>query len=371
MDLKTKIVGYSKEIGIDLIGFMSAEPLEELRGLLNERKEKNYLSGFEEKDINKRLDPKLTFSEAKTIIVIGVSYNIKENKHTQIIKGGKISTSAFGIDYHLVLKNKMEMLSEYIGKKTKCFKYQSYVDTGPLVDRHLAYKSGIGFYGKNNCIISEKYGSWIFIGYIICNLDIKSDKPQISTCASCNMCIESCPTGALMDGRDYNAKKCISYLTQTKDNIDYYLREKMGRSIYGCDICQSVCPHNKNVLYGQERAFVCNESFVDIDLINILELSNKQFKELFGKTAAGWRGKNIIKRNALIAIGNSRDVGYMKHLIKYLNHDSILIRKYTAWSILKLDKSKGKEILDKHIKVEKNEEVIKEIKNLYKYYLKK
>lgn len=371
MVLRNSIIKYSKEIGIDLIGFTKAEPLEELRGLLNDRKSKNYLSGFEEKDIEKRINPFLTLKEVKTIIVIGISYYVDE-KEINYKKNhkyyGKFSRSTWGIDYHIILKEKMEKLIDFIKRKVGEFSYKYFVDTGPLVDRHLAYKANIGWYGKNNCIINEDYGSWIFIGYILCDLDIKVDDYCKKFCLDCNKCINSCPTGALKNDYNYNAKKCISYLTQTKEEIDYKLREKMGNSIYGCDICQSVCPHNKEIITKKNNFFYPEEFSYYPNLLEILEMSNKEFKRKYGSTAAGWRGKNIIRRNALIAIGNSGDKEAINIIKKYLKDDSIMIRKYTAWAILKLDKKRGKEILNKHLKVERYEEVVEEINNLFRYF---
>lgn len=371
VNIKEKIINYSKEVGIDLIGFTKAETDHDLKLILKDREKKNFLSGFEEKDIDKRVDPRLILNDAKTIIVLGISYHsdkeeTEEASNIEIL--GKISRSSWGRDYHIVLKEKMKSLSEYIENEVDDFKYNSFVDTGPLVDRHLAYMAGIGVYGKNNCIISKEYGSWIFIGYIICNLEVEGDNPEKRSCNGCNICINSCPTGALMDNYEYNAKLCISYLTQTKDDIEYSLREKMGDSLYGCDICQIVCPCNADIAMGNEVFRPENRNDTP-NLFELLELSNRQFKKRFGETAFSWRGNKIIKRNALIALGNSKNKKLVKYLVEYLNNPSAIIRKYTAWAIINLDKAKGKTILDEHLKEEKEIEVIEEIRKLYKYYL--
>ncbi len=373
MDIKNKIINYSRKLKVDLVGFTDAKPLEELRGLIIERKSNNYLSGFEERDIEKRLNPHITLQEAKSIIVIGMSYAIDEKqlRNKENNEGfGIITRSAWGKDYHQVLMERMESLTKYIKEEVPGFIYRIFVDTGPLVDRHLAYKSGIGFYGKNNCIISKEYGSWIFIGYILCNLDIEPDETTNISCINCNKCIINCPTNALMENGLYNAKRCISYLTQTKEDIPYDLREKMGYSIYGCDICQVTCPHNADVKISNNQEFMAKDYFLDIRPIDILDLTNKDFKEKFKGTAAGWRGKNVIKRNAIIALGNSQKGEYINCLKKYLYHDSIMLVKYSAWAIIRIDKVLGKEILDKYLDSKKsNDNVIKEIERLYEYYL--
>lgn len=371
MNIKEKIKEYAAKIDIDLIGFTRAENFTDLEEILRERESRDFLSGFEEKNMEKRINPYLTLEEAETIIVIGISYYVAE-KDVEYIKNaeiyGNISRSSWGRDYHSVLKEKMKNLSAYIERETKNFRFKYFVDTGPLVDRYLAYKAGIGWYGKNNCIISKDYGSWIFIGYIICNLKLEINDIERTSCQSCNKCIKGCPTGALMENYQYNSKLCISYLTQTKEDIDYRLREKMGNSLYGCDICQLVCPYNLYVKSGQ-RDFIPHRDSHNPHLLELLKLSNKEFKKKFGHTALGWRGNKIIKRNALIALGNSSKREVVKDLKEYLDNPSIMIRKYTAWAIIRLDKKRGKEILDDHLKKEEEREVIKEIKKLYKFYL--
>ncbi len=258
----------------------------------------------------------------------------------------------------------MIKLIENIDKDIEGFKYKYFVDTGPLVDRYLAYKAGIGWYGKNNCIINSEYGSWIFIGYIICNLEIEGDKPYKNSCLNCKKCIDLCPTGALMDNYKYNAKRCISYLTVTKENIEYDLREKMTDNIYGCDICQSRCPHNQNAVKVKNNGFEIEKYNLDVDPLDILNMSKGDFKKRFGDVALAWRGYNVIKRNAIIALGNSKDSSIIKDLKKILDHDSTMIRKYTAWAIINLDKKIGREILEKRLDIEKDRDVTNEFKRL-------
>ncbi|WP_432665731.1 tRNA epoxyqueuosine(34) reductase QueG [Wukongibacter baidiensis] len=387
MITKEKIIKYAKEIDIDLIGFTKAEVYHDLSEILKEREAKGFLSGFEEKDIEKRINPQLSFEDVKTIIVVGISYYVKKEdvEATSMAKlHGKISRSSWGKDYHNVLRDRMKNLSEYITKHESNFEFKYYVDTGPLVDRHLAYKAGIGWYGKNNCIISKDHGSWIFIGYILSNLELEavnkdtillesqaadmiSNEENIS-CKDCNECIKACPTNAIMKNYQYNSKLCISYLTQTKDDIDYRLREKMGNSLYGCDICQMVCPYNKGITTSC-KDFVPESEIYKPDLLELLKLSNKQFKKKFGETALSWRGNRIIKRNAIIAIGNSGKKEVLHNLVEYLNNPSVMIRKYTAWAIMRLDKERGKKILDEYLNKEEESEIIDEIKKLYSYYL--
>jgi len=296
--MKQDIIEYSKLIGIDLIGFTNAEAFTELRPILVSRERDKYLSGFEEKDIEKRIDPRLTMEDAQSIIVIGQGYyhpmDSKDIKRPQF--HGELARTAWGKDYHIVLKDKLTKLAEYINNIIPSFKYKAFVDTGPLVDRHVAHRAGLGWFGYNSTLINEKFGSWFFIGYMLNNLSIEPDEPTKSKCLECNLCIKTCPGGAIKGPYSFNSKKCLSYILQQRDIIPHEKREKLGNRLYGCDVCQSVCPHNKDSHPLSEEDFIPKEIPSHLDLINLLKMTNKEFKELFSKNASGWRGKKILQR---------------------------------------------------------------------------
>lgn len=336
MKIKEYIIDKSKELNIDIVGFADCEALEDIRGYLLERKKLNRQTEFEEDDIERRLDPKITFPQCKSIISIGISYNNDYRENPDYRLKGIISKSSWGIDYHIVLKNRMESLIDEI-KKVTDFNYKYFVDTGPLIDREIARKSGIGYYGKNCSIINEKYGSFIFLGYILTDLDIDEfSTPEMSKCDDCNLCIKACPTGALEGAYRVNPKKCISYLTQTRDNIPYELREKMGSKIYGCDTCQKACPKNKNILKPNHKEFIPRDTKGYVDIEKLLYISNREFKEIYGKMAGSWRGKNILRRNAIIALANKKEKDNIKLLMPLLEDPSPMIREYASWAIDKL-----------------------------------
>ncbi|AFS78089.1 4Fe-4S ferredoxin, iron-sulpur binding domain protein [Gottschalkia acidurici 9a] len=360
MNIKKYIIDKCKEVGIDIIGFTNSNEFTELSEFLKNRKEKNYETEFEEKDIEKRISPRKIMGEGETIIVIGVSYD----KSGVMYEG--ISKSSVGTDYHIVLNEKMNKLIDEIKKVQKDFKYFSGVDTTPLIDRYLAKKSGIGWFGRNCSIINDEYGSFIFIGYIITNLKLEEDREVESKCKDCDLCIRSCPVGAIKPNYELNAKRCISYLTQTKETIPYELRDKMENKIYGCDTCQLVCPKNKDII--EKRTSQWEGAYKNIDLEELFKMTNKEFTEKYGHMAFSWRGKNIIKRNIIIKMGNLKNKDYMKLLKVALKDNSPMIRKYSAWSILKIDFNSGLNILEEHIKNEKDGDVISEINNLIDYF---
>ena len=189
MDIKKCIVDISKEIGIDIIGFTDCSPLDVKDFLLNKRKS-NKFTEFEEKDIEKRINPKLTMENCKSIIVIGVSYNVDFKPEKRYNLNGSISMSSWGTDYHKVLRIKIETLIEKI-KENMDFEYKAFVDTGPLVDRELARRAGVGYFGKNCSIINKDFGSFIFLGYILTDIEINPDNSVEDDCGDCDLCLRA------------------------------------------------------------------------------------------------------------------------------------------------------------------------------------
>ncbi len=289
--MKEKIIGFCHENQIEYVGIAPALPMEELKNHILARRKKYGISSFEEKDIEKRTNPKLIMDDAKSIIVCLFPYNVGENKKTNISSYAKIP------DYHIIVKNKLEKICAFIKTVKEDAKLVSYTDTGPLADKYLAYLAGLGFWGKNSLIINDKYGSYIFIGYIVTNLDLEPDKPSGKTCAGCNKCIESCPGNAILNEFDFNCQNCVSYITQLKEinDLQRKILEKQS-SVYGCDICQTVCPHNENAVKTPIKEFY--EKKVDkLSKNELLNMTNKEFKEKYGDFPFSWRGKAVILKN--------------------------------------------------------------------------
>lgn len=368
MDIKQYIIRKSNELDIDMVGFTDCKPLLNIREYLMERKRKDRETEFEEEDIRRRIDPKVIFPECKAIIVISMSYNNEFSMGPKKLPWGKLSKSSWGLDYHIILRKKMDKLIDEIQRKKK-FNYKSFVDTGPLVDRELAKNAGIGYYGKNCSVINPKYGSFIFIGYILTDLDMKIDSTILKEdCGDCVLCLKACPTGALESSYRLNPKRCISYLTQTKERIPYDLRRHMGNSIYGCDICQKVCPKNKGISMGNHEEFIPTENKSYIDIGDILSISNREFNTRYSSMAGSWRGRNIWRRNGIIALGNTKDKIYLPMLKPFLKDPSPMIREYTAWAILNIDYKHGMVWIRDILEYEGDKIVKLEIERLIDYF---
>ena len=295
---KNKLIEIFNSKGLDTVGIAPIGPYYELEKILKYKVENNLITGMEEADIEKRINPKLIMDNAKSIIVCAFPYYIGN------IKGSNISKYCYGKDYHLVINKKLQEICEDIKERINDFEYKIFTDNGPLVDRYLAYLSGIGYFGINNNIITDKYGSYIFIGYIVNNHEFISDKPLDKTCLKCNKCVKYCPGNALEGNYNMDPKKCLSFITQKKDDLskEEVTKLKNNNMIFGCDICQDVCPHNKDVDMTTIDEFTSN-LIIKVDKEEINEISNKEFKRRYGDRAFSWRGRKIIKRNLEIILG--------------------------------------------------------------------
>ncbi|MGV8145719.1 MAG: tRNA epoxyqueuosine(34) reductase QueG [Alkaliphilus sp.] len=340
--LKKRIISKAYLLNIDLIGFTTASRFDRLENILNERKKRNYLSEFEEDNLEVRVDPRKTLKTAKSIIVIGQSYystsNSCQNAKDWSKLQGDFARISWGKDYHIVLKKKLDELGSYISSEHFKFEFLSFVDTGPLVDRHLAWRAGLGIFGHNNCLINDKFGSWFVIGYMLTNLEIEPDKPKEDNyCINCNVCIRECPTGAIEKPYLINVKKCISHILQSKDNIAEDDRDLLGTQLYGCDRCQSKCPKNFAIAETSLEEFKPRTK--RIELIDLLAMSNKKFKKVFKENSSGWRGKKILQRNAIIALGNHKNIAALPYLLPFLTDDRVEMREYAKWAIERIEKS--------------------------------
>lgn len=334
---KEDIREFAYKSGIDIVGFASPDCLFEYRDLLRNRFENGLSCSIEEKDIEKRINPYYFLEDVKSIVSVAVSYNIDYEDDFQKSGYGTISRTAWGIDYHKVLINLLEKLRNFILSKCNDAKAVLLVDNNPLLERAIAYNAGIGFYGKNNMIINEEYGSYLFLGEMLLNIHFEPDEKVESKCGSCRRCLKACPGKALVEEYKIDANKCLSYATINKGYLSDDTIKKLGTRIYGCDVCQEVCPFNKTAKHVKKDEFIPRELKPKPDLKEILSLDKKKFHEVFGPTSASWRGKNTIIRNAIIAAINSNDTRAVEPLKSLINGESAYLRGYSAYALSILD----------------------------------
>lgn len=345
VQLQEAVRAYALEIGIDKIGFTTAAPFRELKNRLKRQQELGYQSGFEEKDLDKRTEPALLLDQAESIIAIAVAY---PSRMVDAPKGklgdrrGIFCRASWGLDYHTVLREKLQLLEDFIKEQLPTARLRSMVDTGELSDRAVAERAGIGWSGKNCSIITPEFGSYVYLGEMITNLPFAPDVPMEDDCGDCTLCMDACPTGALIVGGQLNAQRCIAFLTQTKTAIPEEFRDEFGNRIYGCDTCQTICPKNKRMHNLHQHAFQPEPELAKPRLQPLLKLSNREFKEKFGHVSGSWRGKNPIQRNAIIALAHFKEESAVPELIQMLRDDPRpVIRSTIAWALGKIGTEEG------------------------------
>ncbi|UOE56532.1 tRNA epoxyqueuosine(34) reductase QueG [Cytobacillus oceanisediminis] len=360
-----EVIEYSKTIGIDKIGFTAASTFDEMKNRLIRQQELQYQSGFEEPDIEKRVSPSLLMDMPRSIISIAVAYPSKMKVRVVSKRGerrGIFCRASWGKDYHHILRERLQKLEEFIQSRIPEAICKSMVDTGELVDRAVAQRAGIGWSGKNCSIITPEFGSYVYLGEMITNLPFEPDKPMEDGCGSCNKCVDVCPTGALIQGGQLDAQKCIAFLTQTKGFLAEPFREKLGNRLYGCDTCQTVCPENKGKDFHLHEEMEPDPEVAKPLLRPLLFISNREFKEKYGPVSGSWRGKKPIQRNAIIALAHYKDETAVEDLIKVMTEDPRpVIRGTAAWALGKIGGEESLAALEQALQQEKDGEVIAEI----------
>ncbi|MGM0509443.1 MAG: tRNA epoxyqueuosine(34) reductase QueG [Fusobacteriota bacterium] len=318
---KNNLKNILKEYNLDTYGITNVSDFSYLKDIFKEKKSKDGFADFDEMDFQKRANLNNILPGIKSIISIAFPY--KTSKDTFKNKNYNISSYAIRPDYHYTVK---KILTDVINNLKNIYpnnKFDIYVDSNPLFEKEIAMKSGIGSYGKNSLLYTEKYGSYFFLAEIITDLFIDGNDYAFSeNCINCNKCVDECPNGAILDGK-LNAKKCIAYLTNTKKDID---PKKVYDNLWGCDICQDVCPQNQNISYSKIKYFEPIED-IFLPLEEIIFKSNNKIRKYYNKSAIGWTGPNILKRNAIIIMGNSLDKKYIPFLKKFIttsNNDMLV-----------------------------------------------
>ncbi|WP_342488647.1 tRNA epoxyqueuosine(34) reductase QueG [Bacillus sp. FSL M8-0266] len=364
-ELKEELIQYAKEIGVDKIRFASADTFDSLKDRLILHESLGYLSGFEEPDIEKRTNPSLLLPKAKSIVAIALAYPSKMKdapRSTKDARRGIFCRASWGTDYHVVLKKKLDMLEEFLRSKHVDIRTKSMVDTGELSDRAVAERAGIGFSAKNCMIITPEFGSYVYLAEMITNVPFEPDEKIEDQCGTCNKCVDSCPTGALVNPGQLNSQRCISFLTQTKGFLPDEFRSKIGNRLYGCDTCQIVCPINKGKDFHLHHEMEPDPEIAKPLLKPLLTISNREFKEKYGHVSGSWRGKKPIQRNAILALAHFKDTSALPVLIELMHKDPRpVIRGTAAWAIGKIGDEELLPELEKALERESDEEAKQEI----------
>lgn len=364
-ELQQQLIEYAKSIGVDKIGFTTASPFHELKNRLRRQQELHFQSGFEESDVALRTEPLRLLDGAESIIAIAIAYPSKMKDVPVGKKGerrGVFCRASWGVDYHVAVRERLQKIEQWLIERVPGVRIKSMVDTGELVDRAVAERAGIGWNGKNCSIITPEFGSYVYLGELITNIPFIPDQPIEDECGDCTLCLNVCPTGALVEARQLNSQRCIAYLTQTKGFLPDEFRSKIGNRLYGCDTCQTVCPKNKGKANWIHEEFTPDPEIAKPLLTPLLSISNKQFKAKFGHVSGAWRGKKPIQRNAILALAHFKEEAAVPELIDVLKKDERPVMRGTAaWALGKIGGTEAEEALQRAMQHETDTEVLEEI----------
>ena len=313
MDTSTRLTEqirqFAHQLGFEACGFAKARRLED-----EERKLEQWLTQgmhgemkWMENHFDKRVDPTKLVPGAKTVVSVLCSYHQPElfRKQAEKEEEPRISNYALGDDYHPVLKEKLFRLFEFTREQAGHVEGRVFVDSAPVLDKAWAVQAGLGWMGKNSNILNKQLGSWFFIGEMIIDLELEFDEMTTDHCGSCTRCIDACPTDAIYEPYKVDGSKCISYFTiELRNEIPEEYHDKMGNWIYGCDICQDVCPWNRKAKAGSEQRLMARPDLIDNDVDYWEELDLQEYRRLFKKSAVKRAKFDGLKRNIRIAVSN-------------------------------------------------------------------
>lgn len=287
--------------------------------------------------VEKRADPRRIMPEARSIVVVGMNYYPGDFPTAEGLRG-RVSRYAWGVDYHDVMWKKLGQLAEWIEEQVeRSVAHRVYVDTGPLLERELAQRAGLGWIGKNTNLINPGLGSYLFLGELLLDLELEPDEPfQADRCGACTACLDACPTDALVSPRTLDARRCISYLTiEHRGSVPEELRPLLDDWVFGCDVCQQVCPWNRRFARPtDEPAF--RDGHAMLDLLGLLALDEETFRARFRHTPL-WRARRAgLLRSAAVVLGNLGDPAAVSALERALS-DEPLVAEHAAWAFEHLE----------------------------------
>lgn len=345
--ISERIRGRAREIGFDQVGIAPIRPSDHAAAYerwvaAGRAGEMQYLT--REDAVRKRENPGLVVEGARSAIVVGLDYATSKTTRDEAVPpdSAVFARYARGDDYHDFMKPRLIEFQEWISAELIPLNGRAYVDTGPVLERELAARAGLGWFGRNTLLIEREGGSYFFIGVILVDVELSYDIPQTDEfCGSCHRCLDACPTGALL-GRDaegapiMDARRCISYLTiENRGAIPLEFRSRIGNRIYGCDICAEVCPHNnpRFVRITDEPGLAPRRGVQGASLIELMGMDQEEFSRRFRRSPVKRAKRRGLLRNVAVGLGNWGSPAALPALLDRLEDDEPLIRQHVAWAI--------------------------------------
>ena len=364
--LEDSIKEYGKSLGFDVVGITDARAFPRDERAAIERIREGLMDGlpwYTEERVRRGTRPDDLLPGARSIISLAMSYFHDGPDNGKATPHGKVARYAWGDDYHGVLKGRLKEfvdgLEQRVGAHVKA---RVFVDDGAMIDRPAAERAGVGWFGKNTNILTPSHGSWVLLGQVITDLDLEPDQPLKKTCGSCVRCIDDCPTGAIVAPYVIDNTRCISYLTiELRGAIPRDMRPLVGDWVFGCDICQDVCPVNRKAAGSLEPAFRQRHDFAAPALLPLLELDDEAFRERFRNSPIKRAKRAGLQRNVCVALGNIGDPMAVPALAATLGRADAVVRLHAAWALGRIGGVEAAAALRAALDVEQDPEVREEI----------
>ena len=367
--LTQQIQAHANELGFELVGIIPAAHSETI-ARYREWIENGYAGkmNYLEKHLSLKTDVRQLLAEAKSVISLAMNYYTLDPPKAlaQDPGRGQISRYAWGDDYHELIRERLLALVTFIKQIAESeLKTRVCVDTAPIIEREYAQKAGIGWIGKNTNLIHWRSGSWYFLAEVLVNIALESDTPELrGSCGTCTRCIEACPTDAIVEPNLLDSRLCISYLTiELKESIPKALRPEIGNWIFGCDICQEVCPWNSKAVSTTEPGFQPRDGNLAPKLLSLVGMTQEAFSRRFKGSPIKRAKRRGFLRNVLVAIGNWGSQRAVPALRDALADDEPLVRSHAAWALGRIGGDAAKRTLQKRLTVETEQDVITEIQD--------
>ncbi|MCY4651738.1 MAG: tRNA epoxyqueuosine(34) reductase QueG [Dehalococcoidia bacterium] len=368
-ELERKVKSLALSLGFDRVGITDSAPFDRDEIAADQRVRDGLMDGlpwYTEERVHRMNRPELLLEDARSVISMAANYNTGpppgESDDPEVLRG-RVARYAWGRDYHNVIKGRLRRfvreLPDVVGRPVHT---RYFVDDGPMNDRAAAERSGVGWFGKNTNILTPTHGSWVFLAQVVTDLDLKPDPPLKKTCGECIRCIPACPTDAIVAPYVIDNRKCISFLTiELRGPIPREMRPMMGDWVFGCDICQEVCPVNRKAILSGEPDFDKRHDFDAPELIPLLDLDDATFRKRFEGSPIRRAKREGLQRNVCVALGNIGDPVAVPALAAALNSDSQLVRSHAAWALGKIGGDEARVALERALEDEEDEGVREEI----------
>jgi len=341
-DLENRLKERAHGLGFDLVGIAPASPadgFEQLRAWL----ERGFAGAMDymHRHGEARRHPASILPEVRSVVMTAMNYQPPPTEGLALV--GKVARYARGTDYHDVLRQRLKQLLAWVqGERPGC-RGRAVVDTAPLLERDYARRAGLGWFGKNTMLLNRRLGSYFFLGAVLLDIELQADAPhQSSHCGTCTACLDACPTAAFVGPGVLDARRCISYLTiELRGSVPAELRSGVGDWLFGCDVCQEVCPWNRKAPLATEPALLPRAELESLDPLEVLQLSEEAFQERFRGTALTRPRRSGLRRNAALVLGNTADGSVLPALEGMHDEPDLLVRGAVEWAIGQIRERQG------------------------------